>query len=229
MPSMTLVAEATSWSSGRAFALADQGVDLVDDGGHAVGGGVDAARAWSLVAARTSVSLATSCGLAGLVGDLPDRGEGGVDVVDGAAGAQVGDDAAELGERGLDRAGQVRDALALDEGVHAVDEPGGGGDQLVERQGVGLGRQRLDLGDHRGRAVGGGADAGERGLGGGEHVVEVGDELRLGRLVDQRLGRGEDGGDLRGRLLDAAVVDHAAQVGDQRRRGPRAPCARRRR
>ena len=69
--------------------------------------------------------------------------------------------------------------------------------------------------EERGHAVGGGADAGERGLGGGEDGVEVGDELLLGRLVDQRPGRGEDGGELGGGVLDALLGHQPAGVGEQ--------------
>ena len=82
-------------------------------------------------------------------------------------------------------------------------------------QRVRLGGERLDLVEERGHAVGGGADAGERGLGGGEDGVEVGDELLLGRLVDQRAGRGEDGGELGGGLLDALLAHELAGVGEQ--------------
>ena len=136
--------------------------------------------------------------------------------------------------------GTFGDALALHEGVDVVDEPGRRGDELVGGKRADLGRDALDLVEERGHALGGGADARDRGLGLGEDAREVLDELGLGRLVDDLRGPrrgcaaispgacwmpgslrsvagvGEEEAEVLGRGLDLGRGDEGVDVGEER-------------
>ena len=121
-------------------------------------------------------------GLGGLVGECAHRGEG----------------LAKLGQGLVDRGGELGHALALHEGVDAVDELGGRGDELVGGE-----RCTFFATPSIWSRISGTPSAAVPmlaidGLGLGEDVVEVLDELALGRLVDGLAHRGEDRGDLVG-------------------------------
>ena len=106
--------------------------------------------------------LSASFAAAMLVGDLPHRGERGVDVVDGAAGCAGRRSAPRTSaSEALTEAGQVRHPSLWIRASMPSTSAGAGGDELLQRQRARLRRQRLDLVDQRRHAVGGGADAGD--------------------------------------------------------------------
>ena len=152
-----------------------------------------------------------------LVGDLAHRGERGGDVLDRAAGAQVGDQRAELGQRGLHRrrAGWRRPRSSRRRRCRPRGA-GGRGDELVEGQRVGLGRRAPRSGRgaaarrrrrcRRWRPRRGWSRA---------RSFELRDELGLGGLVGDSARRGEGGVD----VVDGAA---GAQVARPRRAGRRA-------
>ena len=184
--SSTVVALATSWSSGSCSTRADSASRLSISSGRPGRGGVDvgggAARrrrrrlaisAPRLAARSSSVSWRSEARLA-------------LDVVDGAAGAQVGDQAARLGERRVDRAGSVRDALAAHQRVDAVDGAGGRGDEVVERQAL-TGRDVTAV-DQRRHALGGDAELLDGDARGVERAARVWSSARGSRPPRRRSG-----------------------------------------